>query len=594
MKIFRVLVEVLFDMLDGRLRWLLVRDTLLVIVEGVLVAVALMTVAPVIDMFVSASQQSSPLSTRLTAFMQMLRLPVSLEGLLVVFLAMQIIKSGFSVMTRYCMLQTRYATQESLMMGTFKDFVRAQWAFFSEQQQGVLRNTLSHEVQAVATAVWVTMLMCANFTQIVLYVLLSMYVSWQVTLISVVAAAACAVPFLLFGKLSYRLGHISLDALNRVSSVIHESFGMAKLILGFSSQRKSVERLGRSVETYCRSAHRSQALQSATPYVYEPLGVVVLVITALVGRSFEVPLAELAIVFWALRNCLPLLSGTIVLRNALLNAIPSYEQVRQLRQRAQVLRQPSGALPFKGLVRGITFERVSFAYPGHPPVLKEITITIPKGGMVALAGESGVGKSTLIDLLMGFYRPTAGQITIDGIPLEQLDIASYRGRIGYVPQDSALFNATILENLRWAKEDATDEEIREACRQANADEFIERFPNGYHTEVGERGVRLSGGQCQRVALARAILRKPELLILDEATSSLDTQSERLIQQAIEAVAKETTVVVIAHRLSTIVNADMIYVLQDGWIVEEGTYQTLMQRHGPFSRMTQLQVLEPVA
>ena len=224
-------------------------------------------------------------------------------------------------------------------------------------------------------------------------------------------------------------------------------------------------------------------------------------------------------------------------------------------------------------------------------MLTDIDLSIPRGTMVALVGDSGAGKSTLIDLIMGFHEPTQGRILIDGTPLQALDILSYRHRIGYVPQDAVLFNTTIRENLRWAKPDATHDEIRQACRQAHAEEFIERFPEGYDTVVGDRGVRLSGGQCQRMALARALLRQPELLILDEATSSLDSQSERLIQQAIEAAAKNTTVIVIAHRLATIVNADAIYVLHGGRIVEEGTYRTLRQQHGPFHRMTQLQLLE---
>ena len=193
-------------------------------------------------------------------------------------------------------------------------------------------------------------------------------------------------------------------------------------------------------------------------------------------------------------------------------------------------------------------------------------------------------------MIMGFHEPVSGMITFDGIPLQTFDINSYRQRIGYVPQDSVLFNTTIRDNLRWGNEEAGEAEIGEACRQANASEFIERFPDRYDTLVGDRGVRLSGGQCQRLALARAVLRKPELLILDEATSSLDTYSERLIQQAVESVAKETTVIVIAHRLSTVVNADYIYLLERGSVVEEGTYQDLLCKNGHFSDMVKLQSL----
>jgi ABC-type multidrug transport system fused ATPase/permease subunit len=271
--------------------------------------------------------------------------------------------------------------------------------------------------------------------------------------------------------------------------------------------------------------------------------------------------------------------------------LPSYEQVKNLQHQARELEQRSGELLFSGFHQEIAVEDLTFEYPGHKPTLMDVNLRIPKAKMIAVVGESGAGKSTLIDMIMGFNEPLSGRVTFDGVPLERFDIKSYRQRIGYVPQDSILFNMTIRDNLRWANEAATDEEIKQACRQANADEFIERFPDGYDVLVGDRGVRLSGGQCQRVALARAILRKPDLLILDEATSSLDTKSERLIQQAIENIARETTVVVIAHRLSTITNADYVYVLHKGRIVEEGTYKELVRKQGHFSRMTQMQALE---
>ena len=216
-------------------------------------------------------------------------------------------------------------------------------------------------------------------------------------------------------------------------------------------------------------------------------------------------------------------------------------------------------------------------------------MVIPRGKMVAIVGRSGSGKSTLVDIIIGFNEPLDGQIYVDGTPLHEFEINSYRKRIGYVPQESILFNMTIYENLLWAKEDATREEIREACIIANAAEFIEQFPKGYDTFVGDRGVRLSGGQIQRVALARAVLRNPDILILDEATSSLDSESERLIQLSIEAIAKKMTVIVIAHRLSTIAKADYIYVLEDGRIVEEGEYSQLVKNDGSFSQMHLLAV-----
>jgi ATP-binding cassette subfamily B protein len=355
-----------------------------------------------------------------------------------------------------------------------------------------------------------------------------------------------------------------------------------------------VRELARIFDVHERVACKALTLQAATPLMYEPCGVLVLIVTVLAGQSFGIPLSEVAVLLWALRVCIPLLGSLTTQKNSLLNFVPSYEQITSLRRRARELTQRSGERPFTTFASGIAVEHLTFAYPGHAPVLVDVTLSIPKGKMVAFVGESGVGKSTLIDLLMGFHEPTAGRILVDGVPLQDFDISSYRQRLGYVPQESVLFNMSIRDNLRWACDAATDADIQNACRQANAEEFIERFPDGYETIVGDRGVRLSGGQCQRVALARAILRKPEVLVLDEATSALDTHSERLIQQAIETVAKGTTVIVIAHRLSTIVNADYVYVLHEGRIVEEGTYQALVRQDGHFSRMTQMQLLESAA
>ncbi len=278
-------------------------------------------------------------------------------------------------------------------------------------------------------------------------------------------------------------------------------------------------------------------------------------------------------------------------KNSLENFFPSYEQIERLRKQARKMKQTSGSKKFGGFNQKLLIEDLSFAYPGQDAVLCGINVYIPKGKMVAFVGESGAGKSTFIDMIMGFHQPQKGRIMFDGVDLQEFDIRSYRHKIGYVPQDSVLFNMSIRDNLLWANDSAADIDIVRACRQANAEEFIEQLPQGCDTLVGDRGVRLSGGQIQRIALARAMLRKPQLLILDEATSALDTYSERLIQQAIEAIVGETTVIIIAHRLSTIMNADYIYVFKEGCIVEEGVYSGLIQRDSCFNRMVKLQLLE---
>jgi ABC-type multidrug transport system fused ATPase/permease subunit len=293
-------------------------------------------------------------------------------------------------------------------------------------------------------------------------------------------------------------------------------------------------------------------------------------------------------VLYALWKCIPYVSAITGKKTVIDNSMPSLEQILTTIKDAKNLKQTSGSKTFTNFHESILLYNVSFEYPERGPVLKGITVRIPKGRMIGIVGESGSGKSTLIDVVMGFNQPSIGQVTVDGTPLPDYDIVSYRQRLGYVPQDPILFNTSIRENLLWAKPDATQEEIVEACNRANATEFIDALPEGYETMIGDRGVRLSGGQCQRLALARAILRKPELLILDEATSSLDTASERLIQQAIDTVAQETTVIAVAHRLSTLSHSDYIYVIHEGEVVEEGSPKDLLGKNGAYAKMVYMQ------
>ncbi len=248
-----------------------------------------------------------------------------------------------------------------------------------------------------------------------------------------------------------------------------------------------------------------------------------------------------------------------------------------------------GGLPFEQLRKGISLRNVGLQYtPELPPALSGIDFDLPRGSTVALVGSSGAGKSSIADLICGLYKPSEGEILVDGKPLDGLDLISWQQRLGVVSQDTFLFNASISDNISFGTPQATRAQIIAAAEKAQAAGFIADLPDGFDTLIGERGYRLSGGQRQRLSLARAILRDPELLILDEATSALDTQSERLVQQAIDQFERQHTVLVIAHRLSTIVKADQIYVLDKGQIIERGNHQQLLNQQGIYARLWQQQ------
>lgn len=571
---------------------LLSLNTLLLVAVSLFSAFSLFTVSPLIDLLINPDLRNiSPLTQKAVDILNYLGLPVTLNCWLVIFLIFITLSCLFEVFARQSILKTKYAVLRDIMLGTFKDFFNASWYFFSSGKQGVFLNTFIREMTVVGDAFGSMALFFAAILQLAFFLVVPIYISWQVTVISLGFALLFAIPFFWMGKISYKYGTLNTSTANHLNSLIHENLTLAKVILGFGNQQKSLEGFGMAFDAHRRVTIKSQVIGLAMALLYRPFGIVMLVIALFFARRFGIPLSEIAVLLMALLRVALTIGDLTMRKNSLENFFPSYEQVKKLREQAKELKQVSGAREFKGFERELTIEGLSFAYPGHGPVLSGINANIPKGAMVAFVGQSGAGKSTFIDMIMGFHTPTAGRIMFDGIPLEDFDIYTYRKSIGYVPQDSVLFNMSIRDNMLWTHSLATDRDIDEACRNANANEFISRLPLGYNTIVGDRGIRLSGGQVQRLALARAILRKPSLLILDEATSSLDTHSERLIQQAIENIAKETTVIVIAHRLSTIVNADYIYVLKEGRLMEEGSYAKLIQRGGSFSAMVRQQALE---
>jgi subfamily B ATP-binding cassette protein MsbA len=306
------------------------------------------------------------------------------------------------------------------------------------------------------------------------------------------------------------------------------------------------------------------------------------------GRSTGV-LPSLVTFVLALQRLNIQLSGIANTFNGMANNNANLERVNEILSTTGKQFRRQGGTPFRKLRQGIRFEGVCLRYaPELPEALSEVSFYLPKGSTLALVGQSGAGKSTTADLLTGLYNPSAGQILIDEVPLDQLDIASWQQRLGVVSQDTFLFNATIAENIAFGMPGSSQAQIEAACRAAQAAGFIECLPQGYDTLVGERGYRLSGGQRQRLSLARAILRDPELLILDEATSALDSQSERLVQEAIERFERNHTVLVIAHRLSTIVGADQILVLEGGRVVEHGTHSKLLNHDGLYRALWQQQ------
>jgi subfamily B ATP-binding cassette protein MsbA len=386
------------------------------------------------------------------------------------------------------------------------------------------------------------------------------------------------------------LGEQAVEANSALGNRMWEGLAGMKVIRSFGRESYEQERFDVISKTVRKTFLKLDILSGAVGPISEVLSAVlllcILVIALLQDRS---SLPTLLIFIFILYRLQPQVKQLDSARVGLIALTSSVQDVTYFLDHSDKPYIRSGHIDFKTLEQGIYFESVNFSYnPLEKPALQNISMCIPKGKTTAIVGPSGAGKSTLIGLICRFYDLTSGEIYVDRSSLQELNLTDWRNQIAIVSQDVYMFSTTVLENIAYGRLDATEKEIIEAAKLANAHDFIMQLPEGYNTKVGDRGVRLSGGQRQRIALARAIVRNPQILILDEATNALDTISEHLIQEALNTLSQNRTVIVIAHRLSTIEQADQIIVLNEGRVVEQGHLQQLLEQKGLFAQLYHLQ------
>jgi ABC-type multidrug transport system fused ATPase/permease subunit len=567
----------------------------LLALTSLLDAVPLIGFAPIIDLLIHPDlSQASPATLHITAWIARAGLPATLPVVATLFVSLLIVKSLVATATQLVVTKVNFSLTKASMTRILSSFLGAGWPFFVRNDCGTLGNTLMRETEKITIAFESTAVILANSLRLAAYLVIALLLSWKLTVLTLGLLGLALLPFFLLGRLAYGIGATHTRMANEFQGSVIETLSAAKLILGFGNQEKSLRKISDSLGPYLKSSVQWVMVRAVSPLAFEPLGFMMALTILYVGlMRFQIPLSSLFILLYILKTSSGLAMNVMNEKNRLENVAPALEQIDRLESEALRMVQPTGLRRFELLEREVLFEGVRFSYPDREETLKGVTVAIPKGRMTALVGRSGSGKTTFIDLLLGFYQPQAGRITVDGVPLGELDILSWRQRIGFVPQDPFLFRASIRENLLWANSEATPKEIEQARAAANATEFISQLPEGLDTVVGDRGVRLSGGQRQRIALARTLLRKPELLILDEATSALDSHSELMIRESVERLSKSVTVVAIAHRLSTIKSADRIYVLDKGSVVESGSFEQLMSINGgEFLKAAELQGLKP--
>lgn len=558
---------------------------------GFIETLSVLSFAPIIDLYQSTSVASySRITNQFFHYFGLIGIQPDMKIFVIFFLSMIVLKSVCNILFRYITLVTKYKMLQLLMVGSFESFFSSSISFFNSVKQGVLLSLFSNQISAVGDSLPTMSVFFSNLLRLFFYAFVPLFISWKLTLFTGVAFAVVLLPTFLIDRLSYFMAQKNLDTVNNMQVILQESISAVKIVLGFGNTHRMVKEYKNAFEAHRKISIPFQMVASIINGLFEP--VLLLVLFAVLYMAlyvFTLPLSEVLVMMFALKSMIPMALAVMAEKNSISGFIPSYEYVQSLQNKADQLRLPDGKEQFVSLKESIHFHNVHFTYDQNRKILNGINLEIKKGQMIAFVGSSGAGKTTITDLLMGLYKPTQGRITVDGKNLDEFAIDSFRLRMGFAPQDPILFNATIKQNILWANKNATDAEVMEACRLANADGFIQNLAQKYDTMLGDRGTTLSGGERQRIAFARTLVRRPELLILDEATSSLDAVSEVAIQKAIEAAAEQTTVIVIAHRLSTVRKADRIYVIDQGRVVESGTYDSLSKDSQVFKGLLQSQL-----
>ena len=480
----------------------------------------------------------------------------------------------------------------------FESMMFQEISFFDKEETGQLMSRLSSDTTTLQNAVSVNISMLVRFLATTLGGFAFMfYTSWKLTLTIILVVPPIALGAAYFGRKIRRLSRAAQDELAIVGKIAEEGIGGIRTLRSFGQEKRETKRYTDKLQSYLEIIQKRivgvSVLLSSTTLLGQ---MSIVFVVWLGGKSVfdgQMSLGELTSFIFYMITVAFALGALGNLWADFMSAIGASERVFEIIEQKPVMDQQPGSDNKKidKLQGHFGLHNLSFSYPTRPDelVLTDFQLSIKPGEKVALVGSSGAGKTTVAKLLLGFYEPQVGEIQLDHTPIRGLDSHWYRSQIGLVAQDTFLISASIKDNLYYGNPDASDRDIEEACRIANADEFIDRFDNKIETLVGERGVQLSGGQKQRLAIARAILKKPKLLILDEATSSLDTKCEELVKQALDQLMEDQTTLIMAHRLSTVKNADRIVVMDQGRIVQSGSHDQLMRdSHGLYYQLVQKQ------
>ena len=596
-------------------RWQVAANLCFNILSTILSLFSFATIIPVLQILFGLSQVSAiymPLETATTFqeilnilknnlyyYLQTLIETQGAQSVLLLLGGCLVLLTGFKCLTawlaNYFMVPIRTGVLRDLRAQLYKKVVSLPIGFFTEERKGDVMSRMTNDVNEVEASIMSTLDMLFKDPIMILVYLITLFtISWQLTLFVLVLLPIAG---LLIGRIGRSLKRASSKGQEQNAEIltqIDETLGGLRVVKAFNAEGKLTDRFLNLINATRATFNRINRRYYLAHPVSEFFGTALIAIllwfggTLILGDYSSIDAATfiyyLVIFYSIIGPAKDLSKATYGIRRGM----ASLERIDKIHKVESTIRNIDNPVKISDFQSVIRYEDVSFSYQADRPVLQHINLDIHKGQTIALVGQSGSGKTTLADLLPRFYDPTAGRITIDGVDIKNLKTFDLRALMGNVNQEAILFNDTFYNNITFGVESATMEEVRQAARIANADDFIMATPDQYQTTIGDRGSRLSGGQRQRISIARAILKNPPILILDEATSALDTESEKLVQEALENLMKDRTTLVVAHRLSTIRNADLICVLHEGQIVEQGTHDQLMALSGYYRRLIEMQ------
>ena len=510
-------------------------------------------------------------------------------GIVVVFLLRGIFYYGQSYLVSFIGQKVIIDVREVM----FRKFQRMPMAYFDKHQTGETMSYITNDVAAIQTALVDNLIeMVTEGSILIGSIVMMIMLDWKLSMLTLVVIPLVGQAMKIFGRKLKRNGTLIQERMADITSLLQESVSSIRVVKSFVREDYEIKRFCRQNELNFQAMMQNVRLTSLLTPTVEFLAALSVTFIVWFG-GYEVVNGVLtagslvAFLTYAVNLANPVKRLSRVY-GSLQRAMAAVDRVFHVLDLPETIKDKPGAETLPATDGHVELRHVSFEYKKGVPALVDVSLEAKPGQMIAFVGPSGAGKSTIANLIPRFYDVTEGAILIDGHDIRDVTIASLRGQIGIVPQETMLFSATVRENIRYGRLDATDEEVEAAARAANADAFIRALPQGYETAVGERGLNLSGGQRQRISIARAILKNPRILILDEATSALDTESEKIVQAALDKLMEGRTSFVIAHRLSTIFDADQIFVIDGGQVKECGTHEELLKQGGLYSYLYNIQ------